>query len=139
MEPYLLKLKNLAQRLGVAELIHWVGQLSTEEMSWCFLNSDMFIMTSRVETFGHTAVEAMSFGCACISANNSCLPEVFSDAAILYRPRDSRELAKRIKEVLAWDTPRKKAMSEKAKKRAAFFSWEVCAQKTVTELRKALI
>ena len=35
------------------------------------------------------------------------------------------------------DDNQRKAMSEKAKKRAAEFSWDVCAEKTVAELVKA--
>ena len=36
------------------------------------------------------------------------------------------------------DNNQRKAMSEKAKKRAAEFSWDVCADKTVAELAKAI-
>ena len=36
------------------------------------------------------------------------------------------------------DDNQRNAMSKKAKKRAAEFSWDVCAEKTVAELAKAV-
>jgi glycosyltransferase involved in cell wall biosynthesis len=82
--------------------------------------------------------EAMSHGCICISADNPCLPELFGDVAIYYPPKDGRALADAIKAVLAWDDKQREAMSGKAKKRAAEFSWDVCTEKTVAVLAKAV-
>ena len=65
------------------------------------------------------------------------MPEFFGDAAVYYPPKDGKALADAIKTVLAWDDNQRKAMSEKAKKRAANFSWDVCAEKTVAVLAKA--
>ncbi|HED01029.1 MAG TPA: hypothetical protein ENN18_11750 [Proteobacteria bacterium] len=81
--------------------------------------------------------EAMSHGCICISADNPCLPELFGGVAVFYPPRDGKALAEAIKTVLTWDNNQRKAMSEKAKKRAAKFSWDVCVEKTVAVLAKA--
>ncbi|MBT9145644.1 MAG: hypothetical protein DDT42_01519 [candidate division WS2 bacterium] len=78
----------------------------------------------------------MSHGCICISADNPCLPELFGYAAVYYPPKDEKALADSIKTVLAWGADKRKAMSEKAKKRAAEFSWDVCAEKTVAALAK---
>ena len=95
-------------------------------------------MTSRVESFGMIGGEAMSHGCICISADNPCLPELFGDAAVYYPPIDGQSLAEAIQTVLTWDDNQRKTMSEKAKKRAAKFSWDVCAEKTVAALAKAV-
>jgi len=46
-------------------------------------------------------------------------------------------LADAIKTVLTWDDNQRKVMSEKSKKRASHFSWDVCAEKTVAALAKA--
>jgi glycosyltransferase involved in cell wall biosynthesis len=80
----------------------------------------------------------MSHGCVCISADNPCLPELFGDAAIFYPPKDGQALAEAIQTVLAWDNNQRKLTSEKAKKRAAEFSWDVCAERTVAELARAI-
>ena len=40
--------------------IRWAGKLSEAEMDWCYSNCSLFVMTSRVESFGLTGVEALS-------------------------------------------------------------------------------
>ena len=95
-------------------------------------------MTSRVEACPNIALEAMSQGCICIAANNPPLPEFFGDAVIFYPPKDGTALAEAIQTVLARDDNQRKVMSEKAKRRAAKFSWDICAEKTVAVLAKAV-
>lgn len=118
--------------------ICWAGNLNEREMAWCYQNCNAFIMTSRVESFGQIGLEAISHGCICISADNPCLPELFGDAAVYYPPKDEKILAEAIQTVLTWDENQRKAISEKARTRAAEFSWDVCADKTVAVLAKAV-
>lgn len=47
-------------------------------------------------------------------------------------------LADAIKTILAWHDNQRKVMSEKAKKRAAEFTWYICAEKTVAVLVRAV-
>jgi glycosyltransferase involved in cell wall biosynthesis len=138
MADYQKKLKNWAQKNGLSDRICWAGNLNEKEMAWCYQSCNAFVMTSRVESFGMIGCEAMSHGCVCISADNPCLPELFGDAAIYYPPKDGQALAEAIQTVLTLDDNQRKTMSEKAKKRAAEFSWDVCAEKTVAVLAKAV-
>ena len=59
-------------------------ELSQEEMSRYYYGLDMFIMTSRFESFGKAAVEAMSRGCAVIATGVGGLPEVIGDDRYIY-------------------------------------------------------
>jgi len=136
MAGYQKKLKNLAQKNNLSDRICWAGSLNENEMAWCYRNCSIFIMTSRVESFGMIGGEAMSHGCICISADNPCLPELFGDAAVYYPPKDSKALTDSIQTVLTWDDKQRKAMSEKARNRADEFSWDICAERTVRELAK---
>lgn len=138
MEQYVNKLKKMATNLGISEEIHWIGKLNSSEMSWYFKNCEAFVMTSRVESFGMIAGEAMAHGAVCISADNPCLPEIFGDAAVYYPPKNHRALAERILEVTSWPEEKRREMSERAKKRASQFSWDICAQKTIEEFQIAI-
>ena len=138
MAGYQKKLKNWIKKNDLSDRILWTGSLNGNEMAWCYHNCRIFIMTSRVESFGQIALEAMSHGCICVSADNPCLPEIFKDTAIYYPPKDSKTLAKAIQLVLNFDFQQRKKMSEKARKRAADFSWDVCAEKTVAVLARAV-
>lgn len=131
-------LKKTAEKNNLLDKICWTGSLKEKEMAWCYDNCNAFVMTSRVESFGIIAVEAMAHGCICISADNPCLPEIFNDSAIFYPHKDDYSLAEAINTALSFDDNQRKIMSEKARQQAAKFSWDVCAERTVAELRKAV-
>ena len=137
MVAYRRGLDDRLKKNGLSSKICWAGNLNEREMAWCYQKCNAFVMTSRVESFGQIGLEAMSHGCTCISDDKPCLPELFGDAAIYYPPKDGKTLAKAIQTILTWDDNQRKAMSEKARKRAAEFSWDVCAEKTVAVLVKA--
>ena len=95
-------------------------------------------MTSRVESFGMVAGEAMAHGCLCISSDSSCLPEIFDKAAVFYPAKRPEILAKRIYEILNWPEGKKQEMRQRALIRASQFSWDKCVKQTVVELQKAI-
>jgi glycosyltransferase involved in cell wall biosynthesis len=72
----------------------------------------------------------MACGTPVVAANNSSIPEVVGDAAVLVDARDAGNLASGIAEVLA-DETRRSELSTKGLERAAVFSWERCARETV--------
>jgi len=137
MAAYQNKLRKMTKQLGIADKVRWAGHLERGEMAWCYRNCRLFVMSSRVESFGQIALEAMSFGCVCVSADNPCLPEIFGDGAIYYPPRDSKALAGVMTAVLSWDRAKRDEMSARARARASQFSWDTCAEKTMSELVKA--
>jgi len=60
------------------------------------------IVPSRYETFGYTAVEAMSLGCPLIAANSGGLAEIVRDGqtGLLFRSSDPQSLAAQITRLL---------------------------------------
>lgn len=90
MVPYQKKLIRWIEKHGLSTYVLWAGQLSENEMLWYYRNCSAFIMSSRVESFGQIAAEAMANACLCISSESPCLPEIFRDAA-LYYPRKTEK------------------------------------------------
>ena len=138
MIGYQRKLRNWIKKNRLQLNVCWAGILSNDEMEWCYRNCKVFVMTSQVESFGMIALEAMANGCICISANNPCLPEIFGDAAVYYKPGDGKDLAISIHKLLGLDEQQRKDMAEEAQKRASMFSWDVTVEKTLNELKKAI-
>lgn len=136
---YYKKLKDLLEKNNIASQICWTGYLNEEEIIWCYQNCCAFIMTSRVEACPNIVLEAMANGCVCISTDNPPMPEFFNDAAIYYPAMSGKALAEAIQRVLTWNDDKHKEISEKAKKRASQFSWDVCAERTVAELKKTIL
>ncbi|MDP8265659.1 MAG: glycosyltransferase family 1 protein [Candidatus Aceula meridiana] len=138
MVAYQNKLKRWIEEKGLQDRVCWTGGLVEEEMRWCYNTCKIFVMTSRVESFGQIALEALSQGAMCISTDSSCLPEIFGDAAIYYSPKDIDALVKAIQSVLRWGPQKQENVQKKAKVQAVQFSWDTCARKTVKLLDKIL-
>ena len=137
MMKYRKKLKDWIKTHNLSSKVCWADNLNEREMAWCYQNCFAFVMTSRVESFGMIAGEAMTHGCICIAADNPCLPEIFRNAAIFYKPYSGEDLANKIMKALSWDSQKRALASETARQRASEFSWDVCAEKIVAELAKA--
>lgn len=138
MIPYRKKLEEWIKRNDLSSKIYWAGKLSEKEMSWCYKKCKIFVMTSRVESFGMIAGEAMVHGCVCISADSPCLPEIFRDAAIYYPPKKVELLAETIKSVSEWDDHQREEASKKARERASEFSWDTTVERLLVEFKKAI-
>lgn len=76
----------------------------------------------------------MNCSCPVISANSSCLPEIYGPAVLYFNPDDHRQLADHIQTLL--DSPQKRnRLISLGKKQVKKYSWTKTAQKT-TEVYK---
>lgn len=126
-EGYLEGLKKYAVSAGVAEDIVFLGNIAQAELSWCYSNCSLFVLSSRVESFCFVALEALAHGCRIISSDSPCLPEVLRDAASYYKAGDSGSLANLIVGGLA-SAPA--GQSRVALDRASEFSWDTASRQT---------
>ena len=67
-------LVDLAEELGIARNIEWVGR--TSEIQEYLSRMDVFVLSSLYEGFGLVLLEAMDAGVPVIASNNSAIPEV---------------------------------------------------------------
>jgi len=72
------KLKTLVQELEMDERISFLGQLSREKLAKEFTESNVFVLTSRSETFGVVYIEAMACGLPVIGTLNGGSNEVLN-------------------------------------------------------------
>ena len=132
------RLARRASELGVSDRIVWTGSLSPPEMWWCYDACSAFVITSRAEACPNIALEAMSRGCLCVSVDHPPMPEFFGGAALYYRAGDVILLTRRLSSMLSGDPKSFSAVRAAAVRRAAEFDWETTADRTVSELRRAL-
>jgi glycosyltransferase involved in cell wall biosynthesis len=118
------RLERTIRTAGVDKNIIWLGVLTKSEMAWCYKNTELFVMTSRVESFGIIALESMALECPVVSSTSPCLPEVYGDYADYYEPYDHLGLAVKIKQHL--DCPKKQNPVS-----LELYSWENIYQKTI--------
>lgn len=134
---YQTRIRDLAVRLDVADQIHWVGQLNERQMAWAFQRCAAFLMSSRVEACPNTVLEAMAHGAMSVSTTCRPMPEFFCETALYYQAGDGTGLAERINVILHMPGSERQSAQERAKLRAATFSWNTTARKTVEELETA--
>ena len=92
-----------ATLMGPAEVrvIPFVDE--SERMAQFYQAADLYVHASRAESFGLTVLEAMACGTPVVASDVGGIPEIVVDreCGLLARPGDPRELATRIRELLA--------------------------------------
>ncbi len=89
-----------------------------------------FVYPSLYEGFGLPSLEAMACGTPVITSNNSSLPEVTGNAAILVNPLEVKEIAEALIRI-ASDCSLQEDLRQKGLQRAKLFSWRETAKRTL--------
>ena len=109
------------------ERIHFLGHLSTSELSRITGAAFALSYVPYFEGFGIPLVEAMRCGVPIISANASCLPEIAGDAAIYCDPFSVKDITVKL-HTLSNDSTLHQQLAENALNRSALFSWDKAAE-----------
>jgi glycosyltransferase involved in cell wall biosynthesis len=88
------------------------------------------VFPSLYEGFGLPPLEAMASGAPVICANNSALPEVVGDAAVLIDARAPGDIARALERVIT-DRALRDELRARGFVQAAKFSWERAARETL--------
>jgi glycosyltransferase involved in cell wall biosynthesis len=107
------------------------------DLARAYQQAAVFVCPSLYEGFGMPPLEAMSFGCPVVSSDAGSLPEVVGDAAMLFEPGSAADLTGAMERVLG-DTEFRHALVEKGRERVSLFSWERCAQETLSVYQRLL-
>ena len=133
-EPILREAKRFPR---LAPRIIFTGHVEESDLAALYSGALMFVYPSFYEGFGLPPLEAMQCGTPVITSNNTSLPEVVSDAALLVNPRDEDDIAHSILKIYQSSQLRAE-FSQKSLQRAQQFSWKLCADKTVSVYNQAL-
>lgn len=98
-------LAELAERLGVADRVHFLGELQPSAIGDLLAALDVFVFPSALETFGLAALEAATAGTPVVAADLPTLRDVLSfegrPGALFVDPTDSAGFAATVGDVLA--------------------------------------
>ena len=123
------------ERLKLGSRVHLLENVADEDLPALYSGASVFVFPSLYEGFGLPVLEAMACGCAVTCANRSSLPEIVGDAALLFDPLRTGEIAKSI-QLLLRDDDRRHDYRRKSRKRAAAFSWDRTAAETLQIYRE---
>jgi len=110
--------------------VRWLGPVSDPDLVGLLNAAEVFVYPTLAEGFGLPVLEAMACGRPVVTSAGTAAAEVAGDAAVLVNPRDPAEVARAVARVLA-DRDLKAELGRRALARAAEFSWERAAARTL--------
>lgn len=111
--------------------------IEDDQRDWLYKNCAAYVFPSLMEGFGLPGLEAMGHGAPVVSSDQTCLPEVYADAAHYFDPYRVDDMAQKINEVVTDETLRQQLI-EKGYRRVGDFSWERCAAQTLKAYKEVL-
>ncbi len=135
-DPRYVTPRRWAAQLGLARSVLALGNVPDADLRALYSGATALAFPSLYEGFGLPVLEAMACGAPVLASSASSLPEVAGDAALLLEPGDVPAWTAAIGRVL--DEPElRTSLREKGLARAAQFSWEKSARRTLEVLRSA--
>jgi glycosyltransferase involved in cell wall biosynthesis len=107
-----------------------LGYVSHGDLVDLYSAAACMLFPSRYEGFGLPILEAMACGCPVVSYENSSLPEVAGDAAVLVADGDADAMGAAAAEIVL-DPARAGALRKAGLARAGQFTWRKAARATV--------
>jgi phosphatidyl-myo-inositol dimannoside synthase len=97
------RLQQLATGLGIADRVHFLENLSREEVAACYARADLFALPSTGEGFGLVYLEAMAFSKAVVGVACGGTTDVVEDGVngLLVPPHDASALARALSRLLS--------------------------------------
>jgi len=82
------RLRALAADLGVASRVAWRGESDDVSLDAIYAAADLFVLPTRVETYGMAVAEAIAYGVPVISTRTGEIPTIVGDGGLLAEPGD---------------------------------------------------
>jgi glycosyltransferase involved in cell wall biosynthesis len=128
--------KEIENSGELAGRIILTGFIPDEDLAPLYSGAMAFLYPSLYEGFGLPPLEAMQCGTPVITSNNSSLPEVVGDAAIMIDPKDTEALCQAMLDIYQKEALRKK-LSQFSLERAKKFNWEKTTRQYIESYKRA--
>jgi glycosyltransferase involved in cell wall biosynthesis len=125
------------KRAGLEDSLRFTGYIAEADLAALYSSCTAFIYPSLYEGFGLPPLEAMSCGAPVITSRIGSITEVVGQAAYLVEPTDTVELARSIIKLLE-DEGARERLRVAGRERAAQFTWEKTAERTLEIYRQAI-
>lgn len=128
---------EMIQSLGFSE--NSVRQIAGDDalLARYYREARAFVYPSLYEGFGIPPLEAMSFDCPVVCSDVSSIPEVVGDAGEMFNPYSIDSMSHALERVVNDDALRQLLIA-RGRERIKFFSWDRCAEETMSIYRRVL-
>ena len=120
----------LPKKLGIESQVIFTGRVSDTDLTILYENALAFTFPSLFEGFGLPVLEAFEAKIPVITSNNSSLPEVAGDAALLVDPYKTEAIMIALLKLYN-NKDMQKDLTKKGSDQLKKFSWQKCAEETL--------
>lgn len=99
---YFQKIKHFIEKNKMEKQIHFLENVSMDELAVIYKSADIFVYPSFFEGFGIPVIEALFSKTVTITSNTSCLPEAGGSDSVYINPENHLDIQSKIK--LLWDS-----------------------------------
>jgi len=130
--------REIARQIEVEDVVRFIGEVDEADKAALYQGATAFVYPSRYEGFGLPVLEALACGVPVVGSDAASIPEVVGDAGSLVKPDDARAMAGALIAVVT-EPPLRAALSERAVKQAARFSWDKTVRETLEAYESVFI
>lgn len=124
------QIKDLVKQKKLEDKVIFTGFVTDQDLPHLYKNAKLYCFSSFCEGFGLPALEALHSGLPVVASDNSCLPEVLSNAAIYFNPHDINQMAEKINYVLDNNSIAQELITRGYEQVKTFY-WEKMAKATL--------
>jgi glycosyltransferase involved in cell wall biosynthesis len=126
----LMTSKALADSLEMSQQVEFIGVIKKNQVPTHLQKGDIYLNTTRYESFGVAVLEAAACGLPIVSTSVGEIPYLWTseENILLVSPKDSRAMAEAIKRILVEPGLAEK-LSRNARKKAEQFDWSIVLPK----------
>lgn len=134
-------LERLAERLGIASRVTWLGAIPPAELAALWPRLDCLVVPSRttadwVETYPLQALQAMAHGVVVVASDSGALPEVLGGAGLVFREDHAEGAAEVLGRLMADAALRERLAAEGRRRVIAEYVDDAVARKTLAFWRE---
>ena len=129
----LADLKKMVEELGLTEHVSFGGYISDEDLPDYYRAADIFVLSSRYEPFGMTAVESMASGTPTVITSHGGLwrAVTYGRHALIADPFDKEDLGMAIYKLFQLPKLAQRMRGKGARRARALFTWTGIAQQLI--------
>jgi glycosyltransferase involved in cell wall biosynthesis len=134
---YYQKIASFIQKNKIEEQIHFLENVSMDELAVIYRSADIFVYPSFFEGFGIPVIEALFSKTVTITSNTSCLPEAGGPDSVYIDPENHLDIQSKIK--FLWDSQsERKRRSDKGFEFVQRFNDEPIARQLIDLYQKII-
>ncbi len=130
---YKAYLRQKVRESADPDKIRFLGNVPPQSLPSLYRGASCYVASTEIEACPNSVIEALASSCPIVASKAQPLPEILSDSAMFYEPRNVSELGSVIGKVVT-DSKLGASLSQSSWERARHFSWDACAKGTAKAL-----